>query len=277
MNNKKILEMHEKMLYPTVRVRTDETGGSGTVIYSEKTPNGEIYESYVLTNHHVIDDAIKIEDKWNSLLGRKQKTDVRSQVSVEFFDFEYDSWEAGQITTKADIVEYNKDMDVALLRLKRTKKVDSVATLFPKGKEKERLKMFMEVFAIGCGLGHPPLATQGQLTGFNDFIKNYPFWLQTGQTIFGNSGGAVYLADTFEFIGIPARIALAQAGFSWDAITHMSFFIPITTVYEFIDQNLLYFLYDESFNSKQCETLRKAKRKDDDKELLKSESIKEED
>ena len=33
---KKIIQKHEQMFYPTVRVRTKNAGGSGTVVYSEK-------------------------------------------------------------------------------------------------------------------------------------------------------------------------------------------------------------------------------------------------
>ena len=34
--SKQIIQQHEQMFYPTVRVRTKKAGGSGTVVYSEK-------------------------------------------------------------------------------------------------------------------------------------------------------------------------------------------------------------------------------------------------
>ena len=34
--SKSIIKKHEEMFYPTVRVRTNKAGGSGTVIYSKK-------------------------------------------------------------------------------------------------------------------------------------------------------------------------------------------------------------------------------------------------
>jgi hypothetical protein len=62
-------DKHEKMLYPTVRVRTDQAGGSGTVIYSKLLPGEEKkYETYVLTNCHVVSSNIKVEKKWSTLL-----------------------------------------------------------------------------------------------------------------------------------------------------------------------------------------------------------------
>ena len=35
--SKQIIQQHEEMFYPTVRVRTKKAGGSGTVVYSENT------------------------------------------------------------------------------------------------------------------------------------------------------------------------------------------------------------------------------------------------
>ena len=41
--SKEIIQKHEQMFYPTVRVRTKKAGGSGTVVYSQKNEkDGEI-------------------------------------------------------------------------------------------------------------------------------------------------------------------------------------------------------------------------------------------
>lgn len=259
-------DKHEKMLYPTVRVRTDKAGGSGTVIYSKPLPGEENkYETYVLTNCHVISDNIRVEKKWSTLLKREVKMDILSECSVEFFNFEYGSWESGQSTYKSEIMCYDKEMDLALLRLKTEKKIDYVATLFPKGQHKEKLRMFMGLYAIGCGLGHPPLATQGNLTGFNDIIDNYPYFLSSAPTIYGNSGGAVFLEETCEFIGVPSRVAVSMSGFSTNAITHLSYFIPVMSIYKFIEDQIFMFIYDDKITSKECEKSRKDKRERDEK------------
>ena len=264
--SKEVQEKHEGMLYPTVRVRTDKAGGSGTVIYSGMIPGKtDKYETYLLTNNHVIASNIKVEKKWSTLLKREVKTDVLSDCSVEFFNFEYGSWESGQSTYKGEIMCYDKDMDLGLLKLKSETRVPFVAKMFPKDQHKERLRMFMNLYAVGCGLGHPPLATQGNLTGLSDVIDNYPYWLSSAPTIFGNSGGAVFLADTYEYIGIPSRIAVTLSGFGSDAITHLSFFIPITSIYKFLEEQMFMFIYDGDMTSKDCEKMRKTKRKRDER------------
>ena len=168
-----IEEKHHKMLYPCVRVRTDKAGGSGTVIYSEPSVTENGYETYILTNHHVIEGNIKVGKRWSTLLQREVQTDILSECSVEFFNFEYQSWEGGHQAQRATISCYDKDMDLGLLQLKSERKVDYVATLFPKDKHKERLRIFQGIYAVGCGLGHPPLATTGQLNGFSDIIDKF--------------------------------------------------------------------------------------------------------
>lgn len=260
-------DKHEKMLYPIVRVRASQGTGSGTIIYSKLVPNDEIYETYILTNCHVIDSSIKISQKWSTLLKRDVKTDILSDVYVDIFEFQYGSWEEGQSSYTAEIMCYDKDMDLALLKIKSTKEFKYVATLFPKDQHKKRLRMFMPLYAIGCGLGHPPLATQGQLTGFDDIIDNYPYYLSTAATIFGNSGGAVFLAETGEFIGVPSRIAVKGMGLGMDAITHMSFFIPIVSIYQFLDEQVFNFIYDSSTNSEECAKIRKSKRERDENKM----------
>ena len=269
LDEKDINDKHKHMLYPTVRVRTNKAGGSGTLIYSKQVPDEDVgvYESYVLTNEHVIDDNIKVEKKWSTLLKREVKTDILAECSVEFFDFEYGSWEAGHSSHRSEIMCYDKDMDIGLLKIKSEKKFDNVAKMFPRGEHKKQLRFFQPVYAIGCGLGHPPLQTKGQLAGFTDVIDNYPYWLSTAPTIFGNSGGSVYRGDTYEFIGIPSRIAVMASGFSADAITHMSYFIPIPSIYSFLEDQLFDFIFDSSTTSKECAKQRKQKRDRDEKHM----------
>ena len=74
--SKEIIQKHEQMFYPTVRVRTKKAGGSGTVVYSKKHKD-EVY-TYVITNHHVIQDSVHLEKKWDSVL--KRKVDKEKQV-----------------------------------------------------------------------------------------------------------------------------------------------------------------------------------------------------
>jgi len=76
-----IIEKHRRMLYPMVRVRTEKAGGSGTIVYSEKVPGEEgKFETYLLSNYHVVDEAVKQEKEWSPLLQRDVKKDVTKEA-----------------------------------------------------------------------------------------------------------------------------------------------------------------------------------------------------
>lgn len=262
-----IVREHEDMIYPCVRVRYEKVGGSGLIIYSKPVPEkGTKHETYVLTCHHVVDDAIKFIEKWSPLARRMIKDEDRAEVQVEVFEYEGVSRLVGGTTYQAEIMAWDKEMDIALLRIKTGKKFPYVAEMYPKGKEDEIL-LGTPTVAVGCSLGHEPIICYGNLTGKHDRIENKEYWLSTANTIFGNSGGAEFLRDTHEYVGITARVSGIQLGFSVDIITWMGFFVPITTVYNFLEEQIFQFVYDPSYTSKQCGELRKKKREEEERKL----------
>ena len=131
-----IKKLHENVIYPTVRVRTGKAGGSGLVIYSKPIPNDENgeYETYVMTCHHVVKDAIKFVTKRHSFANRNVKFEDRQLVDVEVFEYERMSKITSSNTYKADIMCWDEQVDLALLKLQTGKKFDYVAKLYPKGK-----------------------------------------------------------------------------------------------------------------------------------------------
>ena len=270
--SKEIIQKHEQMFYPTVRVRTKKAGGSGTVVYSEKY-NDEVY-TYVITNHHVIADSVKIEKKWDPVLKRKVDKEILDTVFVEFFRYNNYSHTVGSFAVEADIVAYSEvdgGQDWALLRVRdKENTADWVANMFQL-KELENIHIFDEVYAVGASLGHPPVASDGHISYMDDEIDHYKYWMSSAPTIFGNSGGAVYRWNDdnkqYEYIGIPSRISIQPMGFSADAITHMGYFIPIDRIYNLLEENDYQFIYDSNFSIEDCEKARKEKQapeKDDE-------------
>lgn len=259
MNHQQFELAHQEMLYPCVRVRTQKAGGSGTILYSKPGERPDEYETYVLTNEHVIDDAIKVDKKWSSLLQREIKVDSKSTVDVELFRYRWQSRAIGGTAVQADIVAYDKDEDLALLKLRDPSPAQHVAKLYPRGEE-SALSIFTPVYAIGAALGHPPVVTRGVISGFGDEIDNREYWLSTAPVIFGNSGGAVFLESSRLLIGVPSRVAVTLLGFSATPISHLGWLIPITRLYKWFEDQLLYFLYDSNYTPTQCEKLRKERR-----------------
>ena len=270
--SKEIIQKHEQMFYPTVRVRTKKAGGSGTVVYSKKHKK-DVY-TYVITNHHVIADSVHLEKKWDPVLKRKIDKEILDTVYVEFFRYNNYSHTVGSFAVEADIVAYSEvqgGQDWALLRVRdKENTADWVANMFPLD-DIEHVHIFDEVYAVGASLGHPPVASDGHISYMDDEIEHFKYWMSSAPTIFGNSGGAVYRwsggRKQYEYIGIPSRISIQPMGFSADAITHMGYFIPIDIVYKLLEENDYQFIYDKSKSIDDCNKARDKKQspeKDED-------------
>ena len=264
--SKEIIQKHEQMFYPTVRVRTKKAGGSGTVVYS-KSYKKEVY-TYVITNHHVIADSVHLEKKWDPVLKRKIDKEILDTVYVEFFRYNNYSHTVGSFAVEADIVAYSEvdgGQDWALLRVRdKENKADWVANMFPLD-DLENVHIFDEVYAVGASLGHPPVASDGHISYMDDEIEHFKYWMSSAPTIFGNSGGAVYRWSSnrkqYEYIGIPSRISIQPMGFSAGAITHMGYFIPIDRVYKLLEDNDYQFIYDDKVTIEDCQKARDKKQK----------------
>jgi hypothetical protein len=56
-------------------------------------------------------------------------------------------------------------------------------------------------------------------------------------------------------------------GFGVDVITWMGFFIPIDSIYGFLEEAVLNFIYDDKMDSKVCAELRKQKMEDEERKF----------
>jgi S1-C subfamily serine protease len=230
--SKEIIQKHDEMFYPTVRVRTQRSGGSGTVVYSKKH-DGEAH-TYVLTNHHVVADNIKVVKRWNPIMKKKIDTEILDTCSVEFFQYNNHSNCIGSFAVEADIIAYSEvegGQDWCLLRTRDKEKThEHVAKVFPLA-DIENVHIFDKVYAVGASLGHPPIASEGMITFMDDEIDHFKYWMSSAQTIYGNSGGACYSAD---------------------AITHMGYFIPIDRVCALLKDNGYEFIYNTKVTLEEC-------------------------
>jgi len=240
-------EAHEKYIYPIVRVSTGDVGGSGTIIYSDlKYIDASAFSTYVLTNHHVIANAIRITDVWDSNLKKEIKEEKRSIVYVEIFKYRDLSTPVGTLKVEADIILYNENEDMALLKLRSEESVLHVANLlFPVA---GTIKVLDETIAVGCSLGFPPIPTPGVLTRKDFQIDSLPYHMSSSQIIYGNSGGAIFDVSG-NLIGIPSLVAVVGWG---TPVTHMGLFIPISRVYTWLEKEHYEFLWDSSKTEAEC-------------------------
>ena len=231
---------HEEMLDTAVRINT---AGSGTVLYS-KQHEGK-WESYILTNYHVIGEQITLREIWDGMKGKKVKRETREPVTAFWFDYVRCSRSVGTRGRIADIVAHDEQRDLALLRLRDTERgVKRVAYMLP---EKESPKLGQTVWAVGAGLGYPPSMTSGEMAFAEQVINGYRYQLATAPIIFGNSGGALFaysdIRKKYEMIGVPSRVS--AAGFQ--AVTQMGWSIPTETVHTFLRDNFHGFIIGDSY------------------------------
>lgn len=242
------------------RVDAKNARGSCTIIHSKDG------ETYALTNFHVIANNVKYGTSWDPLLQRDKKTELRDVAQVLFPRVNKNHDIIGYATVDADIEMYHKEQDIALLKF-RDETPYPVVKLYPKDGSKN-IPLLSSVVAIGAALGQKPIVTEGLLNGKQIEIDNYEYWLSGAQSIFGNSGGGLFVLkdDMWFFLGIPSRIAVQPMGFTVQAITHMGYFIPLHRIYDWLEDNCYQFIYDGNFTSEQCKTMREDKAKN---ELLK--------
>jgi S1-C subfamily serine protease len=258
------LEQEENVLrqvvLPSVRIRAKEAMGSGTIIYSEEQGD-DGYVTYVLTNHHVIEKNIEYKDVWDTVIKKNVKKDFTSPVEVDVGRYTDEGYFLASRTCQAEIVDYNKERDLALLKLKDNIKYPT-AKLYPH-QEAKKVPLFHTLICCGAALGEfPPVVTEGRLNGIQKEIDNYEYWLSSAQSVFGNSGGSIFIARNSDwyFLGVPARISVVMIGFAGSPITHMGYFIPAFSVYEWFDDICFHFLYNPEYTPEQCEKLREEKK-----------------
>jgi len=237
---------HDCYIYPVVRVSDAGGSGSGTVLYSKINEDKE-FSTYVLTNYHVISGAIKVVEKFDNDLGKDVKQEKKSICHVEIFKYRDLSTPIGTLKVEADIVIHNQEQDMALLKLRSTEEIKKVAQLLPIEQVND-IKCLDETVAVGCSLAFPPLPTTGILTRKNFQIDSLPYYMSSAQIIYGNSGGAMFDGQG-NFIGIPSMVAIVGWG---TPVTHMGLFIPVSRVYDWLEDEYYDFIFNIAKTEKQC-------------------------
>ena len=235
---KKITEM----LYPSVLVDLGSGTGSGTIIFSDKRTHESWKEektwTLVLTNYHVIQTAINIEEVFDPKSGKNIQKETRRPVHVRLWDYNDYSTAVGTTGRVARIAAWDKDRDLALLRIEdKERQISNVATLWPEDVGGPYL--FQITWAIGSGMGNPPYPTQGLLSGISGKdLKGRALYLSSSPIIFGNSGGALWAyskkRDRYEMIGVPSMVGAYGGG---TVIPHIAWSRPISEIRSFLREN----------------------------------------
>ncbi len=233
----------ERIIMPSVQVRGNGGVGGGTIIYSRADADGNAH-TYLLTAHHVVNKIVK----------KKDGVETREAAEIDVYE------NGVARTVKADLVSYDEGRDVALLKLRETAVFPHVARMVGKG-EVAHLQVFDPVFAVGCPLGHTPTPSAGEISSKKKDVKGQNFWMMNAPTIFGNSGGGIFLAESLEMVGVSSMICVYD-NFMATPVPHLGVMVSMDTIYEWLDSQCFQFLYDGDFSRDLCEKLRDEKRKE---------------
>lgn len=238
----------QKVLYPVVRVLNGTGGGSGTVVYSEDREGKGEFQTFVVTNHHVVDNLIRVTKVWDNLTQSYRYEEQNELAEVEIFSYANGGRTITKFPVKADIVAYVKAEDIAVLRLRHPFKIEYTAKVLPIGLQ---LRLFQEIYAVGCPLLVDPMFTKGEITDLSEEIDQKTYVGGTANIIWGNSGGAVMAKFDGEwyFCGIPSRGYGAPNG---QFVTYMGYYISPDRIRGFITSQKLDFLTDSSKTPTQC-------------------------
>ncbi|MEK6858197.1 MAG: serine protease, partial [Nanoarchaeota archaeon] len=219
-------ERYQKIIAPAVRMSCHLEVGSGTVVYSELEEG--LFKTYVLTALHVVSGARE---------GRPIQISVFDRDNEATRDFE------------GNLVDFSEKLDVAVVEIK------SNASFHPaKIADKEKIndtQRFDDIYAVGCPLGYSPIQTEGEITTKNKILGGENYWMISAQTIFGNSGGGIFLKENNEMIGILTRVS-AYNNFINIAVPHMGIVVSGDRIHEWFEQSNLQFLYNESISRQEC-------------------------
>lgn len=265
--------LHEKILYPVVRVRSRSAGGSGVLVYSKPDPkHTSEHINIVLTCEHVIDEAIQLREEFDPVLKRERKIDYFEEVTVELFDY-IGSKLISANATKSSIIAYDKRHDIAALKLNNPLPQNHVATLIGKD-DIPNLRLFESVYTAGCSLSHDPFANPGTLTYLRQMIDQKAYLMANAPAVFGNSGGGLFRGDDGALLGLTSRVTTIDLGFSIDILTWMAFSTHPQRLYEFFDYHELQFIYDDKDDYYSAQERREKRRKEAMRSILLGEGTK---
>jgi len=178
------------MILPTTRIQTN-VGKQGTGFAMARNANG----TFVLTNHHVVQDCIQQDDRWDPVDKSSNKVERLRPVDVEVFLYDDRGRHIQTVTTSADIVAYTQygdewdfEGDIALLRLKADVAGLPCACLISEDDYLDEVRTLDDIIMVGCpGGAKTPLATKGHIASLE--LQRAGMGLLLSH-VFGNPGSS---------------------------------------------------------------------------------------
>lgn len=204
------------LLGPTVQVSGAETVGTGVMLAPDVSAATGAATTYVLTAWHVVRDL-------------HTDPEVEPDIPITV----YAPGKRTRMET-AVLVEHDAELDVALLRLRTTERMDGGARLAPRGRLGS-VRVFERIYAVGCPLGNDPIPTYGEIADVHHVVDGQSYWMVSAPTYIGNSGGGIFDAETHELLGLFTKI-YTHGTVRPMVVPHMGLATPLADVYDWLDE-----------------------------------------
>lgn len=229
-----IILKQTEMRNTIVLISTRNSIGSGTIIDRIELDEEGLYEYRVLSNAHVTYPRLmKLLKNVNAITGKLNIQIIDTGCKIILFNYNNGKWR----TIKAKVLSEDTKYDLAMLSFE-SKDILNVAKV-ANSDMLSRVRVFDNVFAIGCQLGKYPTPTNGiisQIIKGKNEKKEWIIYSMTSQITPGSSGGGLFKRydGHYYIIGIPYRTASASNG---KMIPHLAHAISLATASDFINEN----------------------------------------
>lgn len=203
------------LLGPTVQLCGLSTVGSGVLLGSRPAETEGEWRTDVLTAWHVVRDILPESE------GPEHLVPVRVYLPEGGFDEE-----------QATLLQYDVELDVALLRLQTQRHFENGARLASRSRL-ERVRTFDRIYAVGCPLGNDPIPTFGEIAETRHMVEGEHYWMISAPTYIGNSGGGIYDAESGQLLGIFSKI-YTHGSLRPTVVPHMGLAVPLTRIYDWL-------------------------------------------
>lgn len=223
-----------EMLDTIVYVQTRSGRGSGTII--DYVEIEEVFKYYVLTNAHVVSSRFITQIQGvNSLTGKPKVRVINTGCGIITFDHQNRDWDhhiarvvAEDITNDLAILSFVSDQELVVAKVANDDML-------------KQIRIFDEIFAVGCQLGRAPSPTVGiisQILTESNNGQERMIYSNTAQISPGSSGGALFkkYVEGYYLIGIPHRVSVAP---NRQSVYHLSHAISMLSAKDFINRNLV--------------------------------------
>jgi len=231
------IELKQKEMRDTVvLVQANNRSGSGVIIDCLETDTEEIFEYRVLTNAHIIQSRfITYLRGVNSITGKIKTETVEISCGIITFDHANKDWDQHTAEVIAEDVQY----DLAILSFLSDQEF-AIANMANE-KMLSQVRVFDEVFAVGCQLGRTPMPTTGivaRILTKYDEEREWIIYLNTAQIAPGSSGGGLFKEYNghYYLIGVPYQVSVARNG---QFIPHLASAISLTAAKDLLDHSLI--------------------------------------